>query len=232
MPARAERTVVRRATVLSDLFSDAQRSLALPCLAVYMPTAAELPATEQLDIGPAPVATDAVPLDHRTRSLAIRPALARPGAYLAFRSGETGLLIALKQGVTHVGRGLSADIRIEEQHVSRRHALIIRGSDGVLLLDDRSSAGTFVNGRRVERAELHDDDTIALGPVTLRYVEVVREPHSVAVDADRKRARRSQRALDGMVASRLHARARARTRSRPGAAQAPARALASGSSAR
>jgi predicted component of type VI protein secretion system len=198
-----------------------------------MATVAELPSTAQLEIASAAASSDAVPLDHRTRSLGIRPALARPGAYLALRSGETSLLIALKHGVTHVGRGLSADIRIEEQHVSRRHALIIRGDDGVLLLDDRSSAGTFVNGRRVERAELHDDDTIALGPVTLRYVEVVREPHpAVAADADRKQARRSQRALDGMVASRLHARSRARTRSRPGAAQAPARALASGSSER
>lgn len=172
-------------------------------------------------------------LDHRTRSLAIRPALARPGSYLELQSGEARLLIALKPGVTHVGRGLSADIRIEEQHVSRRHALVIRAGEGLVLLDDLSAAGTFLNGRRVERAELHDNDTIGLGPVTLRYVEVVRTPQAVvAVDADRKRARRSQRAMEGLVASRLHARARARTRSPATATQAPTRALASGSPAR
>jgi pSer/pThr/pTyr-binding forkhead associated (FHA) protein len=139
----------------------------------------------------------------------------------------------LEHGVTHVGRGLSADIRLEEQHVSRRHALIIRAGDGAVLLDDRSAAGTFLNGHRVERAELREGDTIALGPVTLRYVEVVRKPQSaVAVDADRRLARRSQRAMDGLVASRIHARSRARTRPRPSAAKAPTGALASGSSAR
>jgi len=198
-----------------------------------MPTVAELPTTAPLDFGPAPASSDAALLDHRTRSLAIRPALARPGSYLALQWGETRLLIALKHGVTHVGRGLSADIRLEEQHVSRRHALIIRDGDGVVLLDDRSTAGTFLNGRRVNRAELHDNDAIGLGPITLRYVEVVRKPQSaVAVDADRRQARRSQRAMDGLVASRIHARARARAMSRLGAAQAPTRALASGSSAR
>jgi predicted component of type VI protein secretion system len=199
---------------------------------MQMRTVAELPSTAPLEIEPASASSDAALLDHRTRSLAIRPALARPGSYLALQWGETRLLIALKDGVTHVGRGLSADIRLEQQHVSRRHALIVRGGDGILLLDDRSAAGTFLNGHRVERAELHDNDTIGLGPVMLGYVEVVREPQSaVAVDADRKQARRSQRAMDGLVASRIHARARARTRSRRGAAQAPS-ALAPGSSPR
>ena len=196
-----------------------------------MPTVPEqLPTTAALDVGPSPASSDAAVLDHRTRSLAIRPALARPGSYVALQCGETRLLIALKDGVTHVGRGLSADIRIEEQHVSRRHALIVRGDDGVLLLDDRSAAGTFLNGHRVERAELRDNDTIALGPVMLGYVEVVREPRSaVAVDADRKQARRSQRAMDGLVASRIHARSRARTRSRRGAVRAPRPAASGGS---
>jgi pSer/pThr/pTyr-binding forkhead associated (FHA) protein len=217
----------------SDLFTDIERRLPLACFAIRMPAIAELPPTAPLDFGPAPASSDAALLDHRTRSLAIRPALARPGSYLALQSGDTTLLIALQRGVTHVGRGLSADFRLEEQHVSRRHALIIRAGDGVVLLDDRSAAGTFVNGRRVERAELHDNDVIGLGPVMLRYVEVVRKPQSpVAVDAGRKQARRSQRAMDGLVASRIHARARARTRSRATATQAPTRALASGSSAR
>jgi len=193
----------------------------------------DLPPTAPLEIEPASASSDAGLLDHRTRSLAIRPALARPGSYLELQSGEARLLIALRHGVTHVGRGLSADIRLEEQHVSRRHALVIRAGDGVLLLDDRSAAGTFLNGRRVERVELHDNDTIGLGPVTLRYVELVRTPQAnVAVDADRRRARRSQRAMDGLVASRLHARARARMGSRPAAQRPRKRPLASGSPTR
>jgi ABC transport system ATP-binding/permease protein len=172
-----------------------------------MPTARELPATAPIDIASPSARADAALLDCHTRSLAIRPALARPGSYLALDGGETSLLIPLKRGVTHIGRGLSPDIRVEEQRVSRRHALIIRGRKGVLLRDDRSAAGTFVNGRRVEHAELHDNDTVALGPVTFRYVEIVQKPH-------RDHTRRSQRAMDGWVSSRVRARARARARGR------------------
>ena len=40
------------------------------------------------------------------------------------------------------------------------------------LLDDRSSNGTFVNGRRISQAELRDGDVILLGRVVLRYLEV------------------------------------------------------------
>jgi pSer/pThr/pTyr-binding forkhead associated (FHA) protein len=176
-----------------------------------MPTVAELPATAAFDLESASAAGDAALLSHRTRSLAIRTALARPGSYLALDGRETTLLIPLKSGVTHVGRGLSADIRLEEQHVSRRHAVVIRDGDGVVLLDDRSAAGTRVNGRTVERAELRDNDTIELGPVTLRYVEVVREPHP---EVDRERTRRSQRAMDGWVSTRMRTRSRARASSR------------------
>jgi pSer/pThr/pTyr-binding forkhead associated (FHA) protein len=43
---------------------------------------------------------------------------------------------------------------------------------GQRILDDRSSNGTFVNGQRVEQADLHDGDVIALGRVVLRYVDV------------------------------------------------------------
>jgi ABC transport system ATP-binding/permease protein len=180
-----------------------------------MPTARELPTTAPLDIASPSARAEAALLDCHTRSLAIRPALARPGSYLALDGGETSLLVPLKCGVTHIGRGLSADIRVEEQRVSRRHALIIRGRNGVLLLDDRSAPGTFVNGRRVEHAELRDNDTIALGPVTFRYVEIVHKPHR---DAHREHTRRSQRAMDGWVSSRARARVRARDRSRVAAA--------------
>jgi hypothetical protein len=194
-----------------DLFIDFEGCFQVACLAVCMPTVAELPATAPLDIASPSARAEAGLLDCHTRSLAIRRALARPGSYLALDGGETSLLVPLKCGVTHVGRGLSADIRIDEQRVSRRHALIIRGGQGVFLLDDRSAAGTFVNGRRVDHAELHDNDTIAIGPVTFRYVEIV---HKARRDAGRKHTRRSQRAMDGWVSSRMRARARARARDR------------------
>jgi pSer/pThr/pTyr-binding forkhead associated (FHA) protein len=71
--------------------------------------------------------------------------------------------------VTHVGRGFSADLRLEDQSVSRRHAVVVDDGEGARILDDRSANGTFVNGVRVTDAQLHDRDVIRLGRVTLVF---------------------------------------------------------------
>ena len=111
-------------------------------------------------------------LGHSARrdSLAfLRPA---PGRYLAIEDGELTRLVALHQPVTHLGRGFSAHLRLEDQSVSRRHAVLVDSEDGVRILDDRSANGTFVNDRRVTDAALHDRDVIRLGRVVLVYRDV------------------------------------------------------------
>jgi pSer/pThr/pTyr-binding forkhead associated (FHA) protein len=94
-----------------------------------------------------------------------------PGRYLEIGGSAETLVIPLARGVTHIGRGLSADLRLDETSVSRRHAILVSRQD-VRVLDDRSANGTFVNGRRVERAELSNGDVLALGRVLLRYLDV------------------------------------------------------------
>jgi pSer/pThr/pTyr-binding forkhead associated (FHA) protein len=74
--------------------------------------------------------------------------------------------------VTHVGRGLHADLRLDENSVSRRHAILVNRESGVRLLDDRSSNGTFVNGHRVTQTELRSGDVLMLGKVLLRYLDI------------------------------------------------------------
>ena len=111
-------------------------------------------------------------LGHSARrdSLAfVRPAA---GRYLAIEDGELTRLVALHQPVTHLGRGFSAHLRLEDQSVSRRHAVIVDAEDGARILDDRSANGTFVNDRRVTDAALHDRDVIRLGRVVLVYRDV------------------------------------------------------------
>ena len=104
----------------------------------------------------------------RRHSLAfVRPA---PGRYVAIEEGELTRLVALQQPVTHLGRGFSADLRLEDQSVSRRHAVLVDGGDdGVRILDDRSANGTFVNGVCVTDAQLQDRDVLRLGGVTLVF---------------------------------------------------------------
>jgi pSer/pThr/pTyr-binding forkhead associated (FHA) protein len=102
-----------------------------------------------------------------------RPA---PGRYLAVDEGEITRLIPLRGTVTHVGRGFSADVRLDHQSVSRRHAVIVDHGDGVKILDDRSANGTFVNDERVAEATLRDRDVVALGGVVLVYIEIADAP--------------------------------------------------------
>ena len=95
-----------------------------------------------------------------------------PGRYLAIEEGEITRLVPLHGPVTHVGRGFSADVRLDHQSVSRRHAVIVAHPRATRILDDRSANGTLVNGRRVNEATLHDRDRIELGAVTLVFVDV------------------------------------------------------------
>jgi pSer/pThr/pTyr-binding forkhead associated (FHA) protein len=117
-------------------------------------------------------------LDHRTRDSTLLQDVAPPGRYLAVEHDGRSRLIALSRPITHIGRGLVADVRLEDPHVSRRHAIVaIRGDgpDAVRVLDDRSSGGTFVNGTPVTVAQLHDGDIVRVGRVWFRYTEIAPE---------------------------------------------------------
>lgn len=89
---------------------------------------------------------------------------------LAYRySGETRLL-ELEPGWVRIGRSPSAQLRLDDATVSRRHALVVLTDEGELrALDDRSLNGLFVNGERVEWAKLGDGDELEIG----RYRVVV-----------------------------------------------------------
>jgi pSer/pThr/pTyr-binding forkhead associated (FHA) protein len=129
------------------------------------PTEAQAP-TEPLE--PAGV------LGHSARRDSLAFARPAPGRYLAIEDGDVMRLVALHQPVTHLGRGFSADLRLEDQSVSRRHAIVVDGGDGggARILDDRSANGTFVNGRRVTEAVLRDRDVIHVGRVALVFRHV------------------------------------------------------------
>jgi FHA domain-containing protein len=111
-------------------------------------------------------------LDHRTRQRAIGRRLAPFGHYLAFDDDGEEWLVPIEAKVTHVGRGLTSHVRIEEQRVSRSHAILVRHGHTTRLLDNRSANGTFVNGRRIVATNIADGDVIRIGPVVMTYLQV------------------------------------------------------------
>jgi pSer/pThr/pTyr-binding forkhead associated (FHA) protein len=131
-----------------------------------LPTAAIEPGADEAIVDSLPL------LDHRSRSRAISPRLAARGRYLALQDGKDTRLIRLESNITHLGRGLTSDLRFEHQHVSRTHALVVRHGRVVRVLDNRSTAGTYVNGRRVVATNIQNGDVIRVGPVVMQYVEI------------------------------------------------------------
>jgi hypothetical protein len=131
--------------------------------------------TRRMDPAPPPFVSALPLLDHRTRQKLIPRTGAPAGRYLAVEDDEETHLIVLARASTRVGRGLLADVRLEDPQVSRRHAIIALGADGTpgaRLLDDRSANGTFLNGREVSAAPLADGDVLRFGRAVLRYVEI------------------------------------------------------------
>lgn len=91
------------------------------------------------------------------------------GPYLEVQGPQGTRLVPLDGGVVHVGRGLTADLYLDDSSISRRHAIIVSRGSGRSILDDRSLNGTFVNGQCVERADLQDSDVITIGHFALIY---------------------------------------------------------------
>jgi adenylate cyclase len=67
-----------------------------------------------------------------------------------------------------VGRGVDSDLTIYDPTISRRHAELTAGPDGVMVKDLGSSNGTHVNGRRLAEARLAPGDSITFGKVSFR----------------------------------------------------------------
>jgi diguanylate cyclase (GGDEF)-like protein len=90
-------------------------------------------------------------------------------AYLIVLSGRSvGKMFKVPVGEVNLGRSLEADVRLEDEGVSRNHASMERRDDGTVVLHDRGSTnGTYVNGTRVSQMELSDGDRIQVGSVTI-----------------------------------------------------------------
>ena len=69
--------------------------------------------------------------------------------------------------VKTIGRATGADLIIDAALVSRVHCRLEAGKDGVDVTDLSSTNGTFVNGKRVDRATLLNGDRLRVGRVEL-----------------------------------------------------------------
>ena len=69
-----------------------------------------------------------------------------------------------------IGRDSGNDIQIDNVAVSREHAKIIRGPNYYLIEDLNSTNGTFVNGKKINKKFLKEDDEISIGKHSLQII--------------------------------------------------------------
>jgi len=94
-------------------------------------------------------------------------------AWLVIASGQRAGSMFRLQEVTTIGRIRDRnDIAIDDDAISLQHAKI-RLEDGQFFLYDlATSNGTFVNGQRIDRHPLRDQDVIQMGTTTLVFLQV------------------------------------------------------------
>jgi hypothetical protein len=69
----------------------------------------------------------------------------------------------------YIGRQLGNQIHISDPSISNVHARIFKGPEGYVLEDLNSRNGTFVNGTRIDRKLLHENDAVRLGNSNFIY---------------------------------------------------------------
>ena len=83
------------------------------------------------------------------------------------RSGET---FAPQGDRTTIGRSPDCGIFLDDVTVSRKHAVLVSDGEHWAIEDGGSLNGTFVNRKRVDRADLSDGDEVQIGKYRMTFL--------------------------------------------------------------
>jgi TonB family protein len=89
-----------------------------------------------------------------------------PVKFQIFRGDQVGREEVLTEPVIKIGKLASSHLRLDDESVSRMHAVLeVNGPNEVQLIDLGSTRGTLVNGERVAKASLKSGDQVQFGDV-------------------------------------------------------------------
>ena len=75
----------------------------------------------------------------------------------------------IRRTAVRLGRKPDNDIVLKNDSVSSHHAEIVKRGQNFVIADLEASNGIFVNGKRVEKTNLANDDMLELGEVRFRF---------------------------------------------------------------
>ena len=89
------------------------------------------------------------------------------GWLVSYDIDPAGIDFKLYKGRTKIGRSKHCNIVVNDSTISEEHVLLLCKDEKIILQDELSATGTFVNGNQIEgRVQLEDGDEIKLGSVT------------------------------------------------------------------
>ncbi|AKU91307.1 adventurous gliding motility protein GltG [Vulgatibacter incomptus] len=107
--------------------------------------------------------------------------MAIPLKLRVFRGGELVATKEFHRDIIKIGRLATAHLSLDDERVSRVHAVIEVAADGFSVIDMGSVEGTFVNGKRVSKAALSSGDSIFVGDTRIELEVCSEQPAANAV---------------------------------------------------
>lgn len=118
-------------------------------------------------------AEDIVPKDTQTLSSEEQSAIAalpkNSALLIAQRGPSAGSRFLLDDDVSIAGRHPNADVFLDDVTVSRKHVEFVRSGSSFRINDLGSMNGTYLNGSRVDSAELSNGDVVQVGKYHLTF---------------------------------------------------------------
>ncbi len=113
---------------------------------------------------------------HETGITKVQKAISPPPAeggtpcLVVINGGELGQKYEIPEGSTILGRSTRADICVNEESVSRKHAVIENDGQELLIRDLDSTNGTRINDRLVTERILRDGDQMRVGRTIFKFL--------------------------------------------------------------
>lgn len=89
---------------------------------------------------------------------------------VVINGADLGKKYLLAQSSTVIGRSSKVDIQIDEESISRSHAVIDNYGDSVVARDLESTNGTYVNDVQIREKRLNDGDQIKIGRTIFKFL--------------------------------------------------------------
>jgi hypothetical protein len=91
------------------------------------------------------------------------------GWFVAMTGEQKGEDFKVREGKNIIGSVPGAQILVNDSTISGQHASLRYEEGKFFLTDLDSSNGSYVNDKKIAREELHDNDMIRFGDITLKF---------------------------------------------------------------